>query len=105
MLFVVVEVAEFVWIFLQVVEFPLTKLVELDELVALGANPIVARNLVHTGILIVVIVDAVPPVLGLLALEERDEGAALHVPGDFHSRRLKEGFGIIKVLHQVPVIP
>ena len=104
-LLIVVEVAKFIRIPLQIVEFPLTKLVELDELVALGANSVVPRDLVYAGILILVIVDAVPPALGFLALEKGCEGASLHVPGNFHSRRLKEGFSVVKVLHQVPVIP
>ena len=58
----IVEICQFIGIILQVVKLPLVEVVEVDELVGLGADAIVAWNHVDAGVFVVVVVDRFPPI-------------------------------------------
>ena len=58
---------------------------------------------VDTGVLVVMVVDALAPVLGGFPFQQGDKGHALHVIRNFDSRHLEEGPGIVEVLDEVLV--
>ena len=77
-----VEVVHLGGVGLEVVEFPSVHVVvEVDELVTLIAHTVVTTHIVLGGVLVVVVVDALAPVLWVLAFEERHERNALNVGG------------------------
>lgn len=78
-----IKVVHFLGVFLEVVEFPLVDVVvEVDELVALGAHTIVALHHVLGRILVEVVVERLAPVGRLLAAKQGQQGGALDVVGD-----------------------
>src|SRR5271157_4676937 len=76
----------------------------MNELVAIGHHAVVAANIVGTGILVVVVVEARPPVTRSLTLEQGQEASSLHAGGNGQSGRIKERLGEIKVRND-PVGP
>ena len=76
---IVVEVHQFVGIVLQVVKLPLIELIKVHQLVALGANPIVAWHHVDARVLVVVVVNTVPPICRYFTGKQRQERSSLHL--------------------------
>ena len=68
-----VDIVEFVFVILKVKELPNAILIEVDELVALGAHTKMTLYGMLIGVLIVVIIDTVAVGFPLLALEYREE--------------------------------
>ena len=96
-----VEVVEFVRVFVEVEEFPRVDVaVEVDEFPTVGgADAIVALDRMFGGELIEVIVNSLAPVLGVLALQEREHGASLNVGGNLCSGEVEEGRCVVDVLY------
>ena len=89
---IVGQVVQLVRVVHQVVALPLVLLPEVDQLVRLGADAVMGPRVVVARVVVVAVVPARAPVGGPLALEQRQEAAALHVgghlqPGDLHERR------------------
>ena len=78
-----IEVGQLVRVVPKVVQFPFfTELVKVHQLVALGADAVVAGYHVDTWVFVVVVVDALAPVIRGLPFEQGYEGTALHVDRD-----------------------
>ena len=100
---VAIKVFELIGIGFEVVEFPLSKFVKVDEFIAFGADAVVAGDLMVGRILVVVVVDGFTPVVGLVAFEQWDEGSALHVAGCFCPGHLEKGLCVVEVLNEIGI--
>ena len=100
---VTIKVFELIRVGFEVVEFPLSKFVKVDEFVAFGADAVVAGDLMVGRILVVVVVDGFTPVVGLVAFEQWDEGSALHVAGCFCPGHLEKGLCVVEVLNEIGI--
>ena len=97
-----VDVMQFLRIVPKVVELPLVDVVvEMNELVALVANAVMALHGVLGRIFVVVVVEAFAPALGMFSLEERHERHTLYVGRHLHPRQFEECRRIVDVLHQL----
>src|SRR5437867_8276391 len=74
-----IDVVQFAWVLLQIEQFPLVDFVEVNQLVAFGAEAVVRLNAVVLWIVIVAIIHRSAPVLGFLAAQQRRKTAPLNV--------------------------
>ncbi len=104
---VAVEVFCFQRVGLEVDQLPdlgvVLRVVEADQLVLLGADGILSTDRVVTGVFVVVVVVAVAPVTGGLALQDGYKRPALHGVGRFDAGEIKEGLCEVQRRNDVAV--
>ena len=84
-------------IFDEVEEFPGVRFPIVDEFVGRRADAVVGASVVVAGVVVVAVVNRVAPAGGFFAAQNRGEGAAVHVGGDFHAGEIEEGGGEVGV--------
>src|SRR5262249_31043887 len=73
-----VEVLDLMRIAFQIEQLPLIELVEVNQLITVGANSVVRRHVVIAR-MIVTVIHRRSPILYPLAFKQRQEAAALHI--------------------------
>ncbi len=63
-----------------------------------------SRHHVDAGVFVVVIVNALSPVAGILAFQQRHQRRALHVAGNRAPGHFEKRLGVVEVLHQIFVM-
>ena len=67
---------------LKIKKFPLILFPVVDEFVSVSANSLVNSGVIITGVVLVAVIEAGSPVRRLLAFQERQKAATLHVLRD-----------------------
>ena len=100
--FLAIEVVQFLRVGLQVEQLPLIDvIVEMDELVSVGADAVVAFHHVLGRVFIEMVVEGIAPCVRVFSFEEGNKRYALYVIRNFRSGEFEEGRGVVYVLHQL----
>ncbi len=69
LVWIIVEVAQFIGVFDEVKQFPLILFPEMDQLVRLGADAVMGAGIMVAGIMIITVIHAGAPIPRALAFE------------------------------------
>ena len=86
-------------VFIQIEQFPLIRIREMNQFVTVGTYPIVARHTVFACFIVMIVQTFTP--IGNRAIKQRHQADALHLGGNLHTRRIEKGRAKINVLRQL----